>query len=77
MLHQHATSGSRLVVEIANPPRPLLAARARAELVAALAMVDYVVLNDGAKPSETPADTGITERFIQHVLHRHRPEGQG
>jgi bifunctional ADP-heptose synthase (sugar kinase/adenylyltransferase) len=77
MLRQNTAAGCRLVVEIANPPQPLLPARARAELVAALAIVDYVVLADGAKTSETPADTGVTERFIQRVLHRHRPEGQG
>jgi hypothetical protein len=39
-------------------------------LVAALAMVDYVVLGDG-KPS---ADAGIRERFIEHVLERHGQE---
>ena len=77
MLRERAAPDRRLVVEIVNPPRPLLAARARAELVAALGMVDYVVVAEGAKTSETPADAGITERFIQHVLRRHRPEGLG
>jgi bifunctional ADP-heptose synthase (sugar kinase/adenylyltransferase) len=32
-----------LLVALGTPPRPLLDARARAEMVAALAMVDYVV----------------------------------
>jgi hypothetical protein len=85
MLRERAAPDRRLVVEITNPPRPLLAARARAELVAALGMVDYVVIADGARHSDAtpdatpdaPADAGITERFIQHVLHRHRPEGRG
>ncbi len=77
MLRQHTAPDRRLVVEIANPPRPLLPARARAELVAALGMVDYVVLADGGKTSDAPADDGFTERFVQHVLHRHRPEGRG
>ena len=40
-----------LIVEITNPARPLLAQRARAELVAALEMVDYVVLKDGPAAS--------------------------
>jgi bifunctional ADP-heptose synthase (sugar kinase/adenylyltransferase) len=64
----------RLIVEITNPARPLLAQRARAELVAALGMVDYVVLKNGQAPSE---DAGITERFVQNMLRRHSPEGRG
>jgi bifunctional ADP-heptose synthase (sugar kinase/adenylyltransferase) len=35
--------GARLVVALADPPDPILPARARAELVAALRCVDYVV----------------------------------
>jgi hypothetical protein len=48
----------------------LLSQRARAELVAALAAVGYVVLG-GDAPS---GDASITERFIEHVLKRHRPD---
>ena len=77
MLRERAAPDRRLVVEIANPARPLLPARARAELVAALGMVDYVVLADAGNNSDAPADAGITERFIQRVLQRHRPEGRG
>jgi bifunctional ADP-heptose synthase (sugar kinase/adenylyltransferase) len=62
--------GQLLVVEVTNPPQQLLAQRARAELVAALSMVDYVVLGEGSEGS--PTDAGITERFIGHVLERHR-----
>lgn len=69
--------GQRLVVDIANPPEPLLPSRARAELVAALAIVDYVVLGEGEKTTEPPSDHGITERFIQRVLERHSAEGRG
>jgi bifunctional ADP-heptose synthase (sugar kinase/adenylyltransferase) len=74
-LGQYAKSDGPLVVEITNPARPLLAQRARAELVAALGMVDYVVL----KSSETEGhlDADITERFIQRVLQRHAAEGTG
>jgi hypothetical protein len=74
LLRKYAAPGRRLVVEITNPPRPLLTQRARAELVAALGMVDYVVLKSG---EAAPEDAEITERFIQHVLRRHHPEGTG
>lgn len=59
-----------LVVEVTNPAQPLLAQRARAELVAALSMVDYVVMGDGAAGT----DGDITERFVEHVVRRHRQE---
>ncbi len=74
LLGRYAAPDRCLVVEITNPPRPLLTQRARAELVAALGMVDYVVLKSGEAASQ---DADITERFIQHVLRRHRPEGTG
>jgi len=62
-LRERAAPGQTLVVEITNPPNPLLPQRARAELVAALAAVDYVVLGNGAQSD----DASITERFIEHV----------
>jgi len=62
--------GQALVVVVTDPPQPLLAQRARAELVAALSMVDYVVLGDG----DAGADADISERFIEHVLERHAQE---
>jgi len=71
-LRQAREPGRLLVVEITNPPRPLLTQRARAELVAALSMVDYVVL--GAE--QPAADADLTERFIDHVLERHRQEAR-
>jgi glycerol-3-phosphate cytidylyltransferase-like family protein len=69
-LRQRATPGQTLIVEITNPENPLLPQRARAELVAALESVDYVVLGNGAQSR----DATITERFIEHVLNRHRAE---
>ena len=67
LLHQAASDGRVLIVEVTNPPRPLLAQRARAELIAALADVNYVVISD----RETPApDMEITRRFVQHVRER-------
>lgn len=64
--------GRLLVVEVTNPAQPLLAQRARAELVAALSIVDFVVLSDGLE--ESASDAGITERFVEHVVDRHRQE---
>lgn len=74
-LSKEAEPGRLLIVEVTNPERPLLAQQARAELVAALAMVDYVVLGNGARPANGAGDADITERFVQHVLERHRQEG--
>lgn len=63
--------GRLLVVEVTNPSQPLLSQRARAELVAALSTVDYVVVAD----EETgPIDAGIGQRFVEHVLARHGRE---
>jgi glycerol-3-phosphate cytidylyltransferase-like family protein len=59
-----------LVVEVTNPVQPLLAQRARAELVASLGFVDFVVLGG----EQAAADSPITERFMEHVLNRHRQE---
>lgn len=64
--------GRLLVVEVTNPAKPLLVQRARAELVAALSMVDFVVLGDG----QASVDADITEHFIEHVLDRHRQESR-
>ena len=63
-------TGLALVVEVTNPPQPLLEQRARAELVAALSTVDFVVLGEG----ETAMDRDIRERFLEHVVSRHRQE---
>jgi bifunctional ADP-heptose synthase (sugar kinase/adenylyltransferase) len=71
-LRQQTAPGRLLIVEITNPKRPLLTQRARAELVAALAMVDYVVLGNGKSGS---GDSGITRKFIEHVLRRHGGQG--
>ena len=71
-LAQLQQTGRLLVVEVRNPALPLLAQRARAELVAALSMVDYVVLGEGREG--LPQDAEITERFVGHVLERHRQE---
>ncbi|MEO7653709.1 MAG: hypothetical protein ABIZ80_24890 [Bryobacteraceae bacterium] len=76
--------GSPLIAIVLDPPEALLTARARGELIAGLAMVDYVVLC-GARPleqvlAELPAgevvreESGDEERrrnLIEHVQRRH------
>jgi len=78
-------NAAALAVIIADPPRPILPARARAELVAALEAADYVVL-PGDEPIEglvgsldgaevlrgEAADLELTEKLIQHVHTRQR-----
>jgi glycerol-3-phosphate cytidylyltransferase-like family protein len=65
-----------LIVEVTNPARPLMPQRARAELVAALGIVDYVVLGNGTSESRG-VDASVTQGFIEHVLRRHRGQGAG
>ncbi len=71
-----------LMAVVCSPERPILAARARAELVAALAVVDYVVLaEDGllealrgagaAVERHEDLDEQITRELIAHVQRRH------
>ena len=62
--------GRLLIAVVTNPENPLLPQRARAELVAALTGVDYVVMKDGNSPSEEPEDAQITRDFIHYVLER-------
>lgn len=75
-LREQAAPGRLLIVEVTNPARPLMPQRARAELVAALSLVDYVVLGNGANDS-AGIDGSITQRFVENVLRRHRGERSG
>ncbi len=70
MIRDAALPGHLLIVEIENGPRPLLPPRARAELVAALAAVDYVVIQDGAADNGEAPDADLTRRLIEHVRRR-------
>ncbi len=60
----HSLPDALLVVALRTPEQPVLAARARAEMVAALEMVDYVVsLEDGQMES-------LVEAFpAEHIVH--------
>jgi len=73
-LRECASPGKLLAVEVTEPRRPILSQRARAELVAALSMVDYVVLSDQLPSEESGPDAVTKETFIQLVLSRHRKE---
>ncbi len=72
-LRERRVEGELLVLEITDSERPLLEQRARAELAAALAMVDYVVFDDGG--AKAAGDATITEQFIERVQRRNRSEG--
>ena len=71
-LRQCAVPAKLLAVEVMEPLRPLMSQRARAELLAALQMVDYVVLSDLPLSDEAGADAFISQTFIENVLSRHR-----
>jgi bifunctional ADP-heptose synthase (sugar kinase/adenylyltransferase) len=75
-LREHVVPGRMLIVEVVNSARPLLPQLARAELVAALDMVDYVVLGNGTSEA-TAIDAAVAEKFIDSVLNRHRRPGVG
>jgi bifunctional ADP-heptose synthase (sugar kinase/adenylyltransferase) len=78
-------NGRPLMLAVLDPPHPLLPARARAELAAALGMIDYVLLLDGAdlaraleqiQPDEVIreeiADSQRSQALIEHVHRRQR-----
>jgi glycerol-3-phosphate cytidylyltransferase-like family protein len=74
-LRQLKPSGAWLLVAIAEPSNPILPARARAELVAGLAVVDYVAESvDGLTPQKhlEPDDERRREDLIAHVHARQR-----
>lgn len=71
-----------VVVLLADPPDPLLPARSRAELVAALRGVSYVVLPMDDGSAFTPRDVDVVDELsadlerrqslVSHVHRRHR-----
>jgi bifunctional ADP-heptose synthase (sugar kinase/adenylyltransferase) len=84
-LRQIANGSAKLFLVVLDPPAPLLSARARAEMVAALAMVDYVVPAGGQAAEgllshftaaeivrEESADLLRAARLSQHVQRRHQ-----
>ena len=74
-LREIAGAGAVLFAVIREPEAPLLPAQARAELVAALGVVDYVVLGEAPlRPDEVyreeTADAERTRDLIRHVQER-------
>ena len=73
------SAGVPLVVLVNDPPAPLLPARARAELVAALGAVEVVVLPEGPSAADLVPELRMEEvdeadrnRLICAVKERHR-----
>jgi len=78
-LREIAASGNRLIAVITSPPAALLPPAARAELAAALAIIEFVVLAEeplasflerlGPAPviDETPKDGLRSAQLIEHV----------
>jgi hypothetical protein len=76
-LQSLADGNSILIAAVVDPPDPVLPARARAELVSALAVVDYVILTQSADLAllggiinEEAADRKRLESLIEHVHRR-------
>ncbi len=74
-------AGAPLMVALTTPPEPVLSTRARAELVAALAAVDYVVTAESgnlagllraAGQDVVELERAHGKAFAQLVLHVHR-----
>jgi bifunctional ADP-heptose synthase (sugar kinase/adenylyltransferase) len=61
-----------LITAVAAPPEPVLDARARAEMVAALAVVDYVVSWEG-EPAESLLAAFSPDRIVRlEAVHQQR-----
>jgi bifunctional ADP-heptose synthase (sugar kinase/adenylyltransferase) len=79
--------GAALMIVVADPPRPILPARARAELVAGLSVVDFVAIPGAGRLEELldsletadvvrgeAADLALTRELILHVHARQQAE---
>ena len=81
-LKQLAPAEAILVAAVADAPNPLLPTRARAELAAALALIDYVVTDvEGAVAIPGAIVSDIREddlrrrdELMRHVVRRHGSE---
>lgn len=71
-LSNAAKPGLTLAVVVTNPPHPLMAARARAELVAGLAAVDYVAIAEDSAVAADARQDDVARRFIEHVHLKHK-----
>ena len=64
-------TGRPLLVLITTPPNPILDPRARAQLVAGLAVVDYVCDEPGALAAHVSLDAEHAARLRQLIEHVH------
>lgn len=84
-LEQLRSGAARVMVVVTDASRPILPARARAELVAALSVVDFVVLSEEERLEDLlsrlgatevlrgeAADETLTRQLIQYVQTRQR-----
>jgi bifunctional ADP-heptose synthase (sugar kinase/adenylyltransferase) len=84
-LEQLRGGAVRVMVIVTDPSRPILPARARAELVAGLSVVDFVVLSEEERLEDLLArleatevlrgeadDEALTRQLINHVQARQR-----
>ena len=63
-------SHDRLVIVILDPPKPVLSTRARAELVASLAAVDYVVIGGDAEVHLEAEHALLFDELVAHAAAR-------
>ena len=74
-LRELCGNGDPIVVAVADPPEPILPVRARAELIAGLDCVAYVLTDSSRIPpgaiDDRPLDSERARVFAQHVLGRH------
>ena len=66
-LQQLKRAGTPLLVAITDPPNPVLPARARAELVAGLAVVDYVTESASGLTPQVRLEQEHQRRFDQLI----------
>jgi bifunctional ADP-heptose synthase (sugar kinase/adenylyltransferase) len=64
-------AGRPLLVLITAPPNPILDSRARAQLVAGLAAVDYVCDEPGSLAAQIALDREHADRLTQLIEHVH------
>jgi bifunctional ADP-heptose synthase (sugar kinase/adenylyltransferase) len=64
-------NSAKLIVVIEDPPRPILPARARAELVASLRSVDYVVAERDGMQADIRLQDEDGRRFEELLTHVH------
>jgi len=69
-VQQLSEPGCKIIVEVMDRPDALLPQRARAELVAALKSVDFVLMSKVGETAGPICDADMTERFMEHVRAR-------